>query len=156
MHCNAEQNPYPPPNNVQVVDINQYVFTGQLTFNWSSITAFCPSAYYVITSINCGVCPTFTTYNQVTCENAALGHTCSFVVRTVVCGNIIGNPSNSVSAVLKGEFTHFYNSNRYGEIIIMLIVTVPRIQSVDSVPMYDDGTSHLQSVFTTFEEAVSS
>lgn len=103
VHHNVERNPYPPPNNVHVIDIHQYAFTGQLTFNWSSVTAFCPSAYSVITNINCGDCPTSTRNNQVTCENVALGHTCSFVVSTVVCGNITGNPSNSISVVLKGE-----------------------------------------------------
>lgn len=99
----ADQNPLPPPNNVRVVDIHNYVATQQLAFSWSSsLPGSCPSAHYVVTSIGCGNCPTSTTSNHTTCQNAILGRTCNFVVHSVACG-VVGDPSNSVSVILKGK-----------------------------------------------------
>ena len=101
----ADQTSLPPPNNVRVVDIPNYAATQQLAFNWSSAIPgwnSCPSARYAITSINCGNCADSTTTNHVICQNAVLGHTCNFVVRSMACG-VEGDPSNSVSVILKGK-----------------------------------------------------
>ena len=105
MRVHADQNPIPPPSNV-IVDIPNYVATRQLTFNWSStLPSSCPFAHYAITAIDCGNCPTSATINHTICQNAVLGLTCSFVVRSVACG-ISGNPSDSISITLKGNSIH--------------------------------------------------
>ena len=70
------QNSLPPPNNVRVVEIPKYAATQRLAFNWSSAILgwnSCPTAHYVITSINCGNCADSTVNNNVTCQNAVLG-----------------------------------------------------------------------------------
>ena len=99
---NAEQNRYPPPDDINLIDIDQYAYTGQLIFNWSLPTENCPSAFYEITHINCGICPATTMSSNFTCENVPLENTCNLVVRRVVCGSIKSAPSRSVTVVLKG------------------------------------------------------
>ena len=97
--------PFPPPNKVHVMDIN--LKTGELTFNWSSVLDNCPAIHYDITTISCGTCPRRTMSNQVTCHDVVAGHVCTSEVRTVACGTITGNPSNSITVTLKGTlFKH--------------------------------------------------
>lgn len=91
--------PYPPPNDVRLVDIQP----GEITFNWTSVDAQCDSLSYNITSFNCGDCPPTTSNTNVTCTNVvALGQVCTFLVQTVVCGNI-GILSHPTTAILKGN-----------------------------------------------------
>ena len=158
----ADQNPLPPPDIVQVVDINNYVATQQLVFNWSSsLSGSCPSAHYRITSIGCGNCPISATSNHTICWNADLGHMCSFVVHSVACG-VVGDPSNPVTVILKGNFIQLLNNTKPINIIINIFIqwmscnyTVPNAPIVHSVPLYDHETTHLQSIHTMFEESVS-
>ena len=151
----VDQNSLPPPINIQVVNIPNYVATQQLAFNWSSAIPgwnSCPSAHYAITSINCGNCADSTVSNNVTCQNAVLGHTCNFVVHSMACG-VEGDPSHSVSVVLKGRVFNLANI-LYFMHVIGFLYTVPSAPNVHSVPLYDHGTTHLKSIQTTFEESV--
>ena len=69
-----------------------------LAFNWSSATLDCPAIHYDILSSNCGSCPTTTAHTTVICTDVPTdGSMCTFAVRIVACGNVIGNTSEPVS-----------------------------------------------------------
>ena len=89
--------PYPPPGNVRVE--NNYS-SNQITFAWDELMTKCPSLRYVITAINCGVCPNTTTDTNITCiQSDASVHTnrtCLFAVQTEICGYLLGERSEYV------------------------------------------------------------
>ena len=95
--------PYPQPNNVHLIDINQE----KLTFGWDSLGPDCESAMYGISS-TCGSCgPTSTNATTVDCFDFHLSSdvsSCTFSVNLVLCGNT--GPSSSATVTLKG----IYNS----------------------------------------------
>ena len=92
-----------PPNDVRL----SHVQPGQLTFNWSSPDVQCDSVSYKIITSNCGRCPPVTTNTTVTCTSVvASGQVCTFVVQTVVCGNLTGNMSDPIYVILKGRGSH--------------------------------------------------
>ena len=69
-----------------------------LTFDWSPVAPDCHTLHYNILSSNCGSCSTTTTNTTVTCTDVPTdGSMCTFAVQTVVCGNIVGNFSDSVN-----------------------------------------------------------
>ena len=75
-----------------------------ITFMWTPVFPNCPSAHYNILASNCGSCPTTTNYTTVTCSDVPTdGRMCTFAVQTMVRGNIVGNVSNSVSVLLRGN-----------------------------------------------------
>ena len=95
--------PYPPPEDVQLLDAN----STHLTFNWTSVSSNCPAISYQIVADNCGDCPNVTSDTTVTCDwSFTEENVCTFAVRTVVCDdiNIVGNQSQNVSFTLKGKF----------------------------------------------------
>ena len=95
--------PFHPPNDVRL----SHVQPGQLTFNWSSPDVQCDSLSYKIITLNCGRCPSVTTNTTVTCTSVvASGQVCTFVVQTVVCGNLTGNMSDPFYVILKGRGSH--------------------------------------------------
>ena len=59
-------------------------------FSWDEVTdTLCSSVQYVITAINCGVCPNTTTDTNITCaymQSGATNNICIFVVQTEICG----------------------------------------------------------------------
>ena len=66
----------------------------------------CSSLHYNILSSNCGSCPTTTTNTTVTCTDVPTdGGVCTFSVKTVVCGNIFGNLSDTLQVKLKDSAT---------------------------------------------------
>ena len=84
------------PNNILVSAVNFY--SKALTFSWSPVTSDCPSLHYNILSSNCGSCPATTTHTTVTCTDVPTdGSVCTFAVQTVICGNIVGDSSDSVN-----------------------------------------------------------
>ena len=73
------------------------------TFNWTNATM--NPFYYLITSTNCGTCPTNTTETTIMCKNLLRTDDpppCVFSVQSVSCG-VIGTASNQVEIVPKGE-----------------------------------------------------
>lgn len=81
-----------------------HVQPGQLTFNWTSVDAQCDTVSYNIISSNCGRCPTATANTTVTCTDiviVASMQVCTFIVQTVVCGNLTGNRSYPINVILK-------------------------------------------------------
>ena len=92
--------PFPPPNNVRLTE----VLERSLIFSWNSLGPNCASVQFAIIS-NCGNCPNMTSLTTVACSDVQLlstdAFTCSFQVKSVLCGNIVGNLSAPVNAILK-------------------------------------------------------
>ena len=94
--------PLPSPSDVRLLDANPNL----LTFKWSSVAANCSAVNYLIES-NCGSCPNTTSLTSVDCYITHMpitttSRSCEFAVKSVVCGNTVGNSSNTVSTTLKG------------------------------------------------------
>ena len=107
--------PYPPPIYLRLAKANGK----QLIFTWEPInhTSSCPSYYESL--FNCSECAI--TSDSANCRLSTSIFTsdakvCSFAVRTIVCGNILGNISETVNVILKGlilcihvcTYSHFY------------------------------------------------
>ena len=91
----------PPPNNIRISHVNKR----QLSLTWNSVSQNCPALRYKINATNCGECPDITTSNNVTCiidNTITQPQTCTITVKSVVCGNVLGIPSEPVSVLLKG------------------------------------------------------
>jgi hypothetical protein len=91
--------PYPPPTNVHIESKDSH----QITFAWDEVTVQCSSLQYIITAINCGVCPNTTADKNVTCntqsdisQRTKLNNTCLFAVQTEICGHLRGRRSEHV------------------------------------------------------------
>ena len=97
--CSLLLEEYGPPNGVHLERF-------QLVFVWNEVTATsqCPYIQYIITAINCGICPNTTTNTNVTCTltdiSASTNRTCMFAVQTEVCGYIIGEWSEYITVNL--------------------------------------------------------
>ena len=94
---------YPPPAGIRLTSIDQYHF---ITFSWIPITPECSAFHYRIFTTNCGICPSVTVHNTVTC---VLDHVssniqlCSFAVQSVFCGDATtGNISEPIQVAFKG------------------------------------------------------
>ena len=90
---------YPPPTNVRfeawMIEKNQIVFT------WDEVSdTLCSSIQYVISAVNCGVCPNATTNTNITCvyrqSDVGINNTCMFAVQTEICGYLWGEKSEYV------------------------------------------------------------
>ena len=54
--------------------------------------------HYVTNQSNCGSCSTTTNHTSVTCTDVPSDEsTCSFAVQTVICGDMVGHTSNSLT-----------------------------------------------------------
>ena len=98
------ETPYPPPSNVHVESND----SSQITFAWDEVTIQCSSLRYVITAINCGVCPNTTADKNVTCNiqsdiSLRTNDTCLFAVQTEICGYLLGEKSEYVTVHIDGE-----------------------------------------------------
>ena len=89
-----------PPNSLHISHIDTGLI--QLTFTWSPAALNCPGVLYNILASNCGSCPTTTNYTTATCTDVpSNGSMCVFAVQTVICEDITGNKSDSISIVVK-------------------------------------------------------
>ena len=88
------ETPHLSPSNVHV-DSND---SHQITFAWDEMTVQCSSLQYIITAINCGVCPNTTADKSVTCDTQSqhTNNVCLFAVQTEICGHLWGNRSKYV------------------------------------------------------------
>ena len=94
--------PYQPPSNVRVAAIEM----NRIVFVWSELNSTkCSSIQYVITAINCGVCPNTTTITNITCVHFSVSNDikCMFAVQTEICGYLLGERSEYVIVNLSGE-----------------------------------------------------
>ena len=89
--------PFPPPSGLHVETIDHE--SNQVVFAWNKLTARCSSIQYVITSINCGVCPNTTTNTSITCiqYSVSTNGTCMIAVQTKICGHLLGERSEYVT-----------------------------------------------------------
>jgi hypothetical protein len=93
--------PFQPPEGLSIIQAD--LGSRRLTFSWSPVTPDCPAIHYNILASNCGSCPTTTNHTNVTCTDVPTdGSVCTFAVRSIVCGSITGNFSESIEVVLKG------------------------------------------------------
>jgi hypothetical protein len=95
---------YPPPSNVHIESNDSH----QITFAWDEVTVQCSSLQYIITAINCGVCPNTTADKNVTCDTQSdisqrTNNTCTLAVQTEICGHLRGNRSDYVIVYMDGE-----------------------------------------------------
>ena len=100
-HHNDSVAPFSPPSNVQLADVHN----GMLIFSWDSLAIgpTCESVHYGVLS-SCGICPNITNSTQVTCSDlrlSTIATECTFMIRTELCGDKIGNPSDPVVVTLK-------------------------------------------------------
>ena len=90
------ETPYPSPTNIHVESND----SSQITFTWDEVTVQCSSLRYIITAINCGLCPNTTADKNVTCDiqadilNLRTNNTCIFAVQTEICGHLLGDRSD--------------------------------------------------------------
>ena len=82
-------------------------------FAWDEIDdTLCSSILYVISAINCGVCPNTTRDTNITCVYTQSGvdidtnDTCMFAVQTEICGYLLGERSEYV-------IIHFDDDGKY-------------------------------------------
>ena len=76
-------------------------------FAWDEVSdTLCSSIQYVISAVNCGVCPNTTTDTNITCvytqSNASVdtNYTCMFAVQTEICGYLLGERSDSLTITI--------------------------------------------------------
>ena len=78
-------------------------------FTWDEIIGTqCSSIQYVISAINCGICPNTTTDTNITCIYYVqpdvcvdTNSTCLFAVQTEICGYLLGERSEYVTVHLQ-------------------------------------------------------
>jgi hypothetical protein len=92
--------PYPTPSYIQLANVNGK----DLMFTWESNnpTSGCSSLYYESLT-NCSNC--IMGSGSANCSISvitSIAKVCSFAIRSVVCGNIVGNKSETVNIILKG------------------------------------------------------
>ena len=96
---------YPPPASIRLMSVNQY----QLTFAWNPVTLECSALHYSIFATNCGICPSTTIHNTVTCTAYHVSTLCLFAVQSVFCGDsTTANISEPVQVTLRGKPSSFY------------------------------------------------
>ena len=94
---------YPPPDGIHLASIND----GTLIFEWNPISSACAIIQYSVLS-NCGSCHVDTNMTTASCSALQLSTNpanCTFAIRSVVCGNIFGNPSDPIVINLRGKST---------------------------------------------------
>ena len=84
-------------------------------FAWDEVTdTLCSSIQYVISAINCGVCPNTTSDTNVTCLhiqsniNVDTNYTCLFAVQTEIRGYLLGERSEHVTVHLQVDGDGMY------------------------------------------------
>ena len=102
---------YPPPAGIRLTSVDKYRF---ITFAWNPITPGCSAFHYRIIATNyCGICPSSTVHNIVTCVLDQVSSTinlCSFAVQSVFCGDATtGNISEPIQVMFKGIIDMYYN-----------------------------------------------
>jgi hypothetical protein len=114
--------PYPPPTNIHIESNDSH----QITFAWDEATVQCSSLQYIITAINCGVCPNTTADKNATCDiqsdispHTNINNTCLFAVQTEICGYLRGKRSDYVRVhIAHGKYN--CNKNMYAHQVQMI------------------------------------
>ena len=120
------ETPYPPPTNIHIESND----SRQITFAWDEVSAQCSSLQYIITAINCGLCPNITADKNVTCDiqsgiRLRTNNACMFAVQTEICGDLLGERSDYVVVHMDGEqylfHTHCHKKQTYIIMCAMLL-----------------------------------
>ena len=77
-----------------------------LNFGWNSVYPSCPSLQYNVRTTNCGTCSMNDDSTTVLCDNFNLTadiQVCSIAIQRRCDDNTIGNMSDILHAILKGE-----------------------------------------------------
>ena len=128
----------------------------ELTFNWTGVAPDCTDIQYNVTS-DCGQCSTITKLTMVVCKGYEVsnsGHICSFMVKTVVCGNnTAGSDFECLYVKLKGISQ---SCVRFALVcpIAKLLILVPDPPKIAVYPMYSAETGRLTSLKTEWMELV--
>ena len=92
-----------PPTNIHL----KIKHSSHLVFAWNEAITQCSPAQYIITAINCGLCPNTTADENVTCLLSDISHhtnnTCLFAIQTEICGYLRGERSEYVMVHIDGE-----------------------------------------------------
>ena len=103
MHIFITMIVYPPPAGIRLTSVDKYHL---VTFSWNPVTPECSAFHYRTFATNCGICPSTTVHNTVTCVLDDVSSTikfCSFAVQSVFCGDATtGNISEPIQVVFKG------------------------------------------------------
>ena len=90
-------------------------------FAWDKVTdTLCSSILYVISAINCGVCPNTTVNTNITCVYTQShnhmkvdNNTCMFAVQTEICGYLRGERSEYITVHLTIDDDSKYYVHQY-------------------------------------------
>ena len=91
----------PPPSNIHLCNVSR----GHLHFCWDGVQSTCNNIHYNIHTDGCGLCPVSTRLTSMICKVTQSIHddvVCSFVIRTVVCGDKVGTEPNELNATFRG------------------------------------------------------
>ena len=140
--------PYPPPNDVKLVSIDNK----ELLFSWTSVNNNCP--YFLITFNGCGACPSSTNTTNITCSTTDTQLTsnvtvCTLRVQSVVCDHT-SNLSDPISVNLKG--TVMYNWKVFPFTVYFYIV--PDAPEVQVIPRYFSDNQSLVSFRVFIQQMV--
>ena len=72
----------------------------------------CEAVHYVINSTNCGICPNITYSTYAMCSDLDLTSSekvCSLGVKTVVCDDLVGENSQTIQVMTKGNYMHIHS-----------------------------------------------
>ena len=110
----------------------------KLTFSWPRSTeSDCVALlHYNIQASNCGSCPTTTNHTNVTCTEIPTNNSvCTFIIQTVVCGNITGQLSHPIRTILNPTSFGIHSSDSCRAFIIStsVLATLLSISIVVSI-----------------------
>ena len=100
-----------PPMNFHLENANR----ANLIFSWNSVYPSCPSLHYHVRTTNCGTCSMNVDSTTVLCDSFNVSadlQVCSIAIQRRCGDNIIGNMSDILQVIWKGEelSTILYNS----------------------------------------------
>ena len=108
------ETPFPPPSNIHIESNDSH----QITFAWDEMTVQCSSLQYIITAINCGVCPNTTADKNITCDmqshiSPRTNNTCLFAVQIEICGYLRGIKSEYITVLVHMDGEQYLLHTQY-------------------------------------------
>lgn len=101
--CAHAIEPFPPPDDFHLSSI---ILGGRLFFSWTANEIYrnCSAISYIYQT-NCSTTCYFNSDGiTISCSNiTTVAYVCLFQLRTTICDNITGSPSNVVHVTLKGK-----------------------------------------------------
>ena len=108
------ETPFPPPSNIYIESNDSH----QITFAWDEDPVQCSSLQYIITAVNCGVCPNTTADKNITCDmqshiSPRTNNTCLFAVQIEICGYLRGIRSEYVTVMVHMDGEQYLFHTQY-------------------------------------------